>query len=242
MATTSKGRYVSPISPEEKLLAASQMDADYTARRVSTIMVESLAVSLASGVLFLAVSTFFRWDLGTTLYRTMWLMGVEAALLIIVRLFWQRGALLLVVWELVRYIDRLHDEIASLEDEVEDLEQAMGSVANDRDLARVQLAAARRSDETKFAQAADTDGQIVRDATTLMRLYFQNKSWTGRDALIEQGVMDYERWTLAFRFLRDMGVVSVNGKVTKVSSAIQTMADFQQRLSGFTAQMDSAGY
>ena len=115
-----------------------------------------------------------------------------------------------------------YDAVVALEARIAELERALAEATQDTRNARMEL---RRAQETiatagrrnTFVPKSNTEPQVVRDAQTILRHWFDAGAWYSRPKAVQAGWTE-DRHNAAVRLLDDAALIGKAGKLREVTA------------------------
>ncbi len=118
--------------------------------------------------------------------------------------------------EAYRAIERLEAEHA---DRMAEMQRALNEAHTDLRNVRVELRRAQESAQARstFVQRSNTEPQVVRDAQTVIRHWFDARAWYSRPKALQAGWSE-DRHNAAVRLLNDAGLVGKSGNLRSITA------------------------
>lgn len=118
--------------------------------------------------------------------------------------------------EAYRAIERLEAEHA---DRMTEMQRALNEAHTDLRNVRVELRRAQESLQARntFVARSNTDPQVVRDAQTIIRHWFDARAWYSRPKALQAGWSE-DRHNAAVRLLNDAGLVGKSGNLRSITA------------------------
>ena len=118
--------------------------------------------------------------------------------------------------EAYRAIERLEAEHA---DRMAEMQRALNEAHTDLRNVRVELRRAQESlqQRSTFVPRSNTEPQVVRDAQTVIRYWFDARTWYSRPKALQAGWSE-DRHNAAVRLLNDAGLVGKSGNLRSITA------------------------